>query len=81
MEEHISDIQFRKLFDGQSLPNKGDLSAAFRHIFYCAFCLDRFVEFYTHPARDAKYDEMFSRLERNLSSGKTQRRYKTALDM
>jgi hypothetical protein len=80
MEEHISDIQFRKLFDGQNVP-KGELSTALRHIFRCGSCLERFVEFYTHPARDAKYDEMFGRLERNLSSGKTQRRYKTALDM
>jgi hypothetical protein len=80
MEEHISDIQFRKLFDGQGFP-KGELSAALSHIFRCGSCLDRFVEFYCHPARNAKYDEMFDRLERNLSSGNTQRRYKTTLDM
>ena len=80
MEEHISDIQFRKLFDGQGLP-KGDLSAALSHIFRCGSCLDRFVEFYCHPARDAKYDEMFDRLERLLVREIPSRRFKTVLDM
>ena len=79
MEEHISDMQFRKFFDGQRVP-KGELGAALLHIVRCGSCRERCVELYTHPARDAKYDEMFDRLERMLSSERP-RRCKTALDM
>jgi len=79
MEEHISDIQFRKLFDGQRVPKGEQLGAVLLHIFRCGSCLERFVEFYTHPARDAKYDEMFERLERMLSE--RPRRYRSVLDM
>lgn len=79
MEEHISDIQFRKLFDGQILPDKGGLSSALLHVLRCGSCRERFVDIYAHPAPDPQYDEIFDRLERRLSEHL--RRFKTALEM